>query len=366
MSDGFGLVWRVSFVCGEKPGLLRRESPAVISALAKSPLWSELQVYGASSAYDRAAPLAKAIKGVAGLKTLVKQGGSLFLARGDHNAFREPAGSDLRVSISPSETGIALRAEIRGGTLERLRLAAIDACAEMLADLAVRFRSQGGRMTEACAFPARRSPPFEYPRIRPPRVTRPFRQANAIVDVLDTCIPDSTKHPETRAATCALATAALPAGVTRRVRDGVVIQRWVEDPCDEAEAARAAAAHERWLYEHLPSTPAPGYNDAGDLRMPRHEEPAPIGLDLLTYEPGDPNVYYGHVSVAASLQVPSSRELPNGKRLTQLCALAASRDHALAVLEAARAAGFDRVVYRGEDGALWDPAPPGLWADPVS
>ena len=40
-------------------------------------------------------------------------------------------------------------------------------------------------------------------------------------------------------------------------------------------------------------------------------------------------------------------------------AAAANRASAVALLDAARAAGFDRVLYRDPGGVLWDPNPPG-------
>lgn len=267
MDDDLGIEWRVSFRCDDKPGLLIRESPVVVDGLAKTPLWSELQVQGVwSEEHERVEPTGP-LGSIASIKKLVKSGKAVYLARGDRDALLERSRPDVRLEISPDNTGLALRAIVRVESLARVGVAAVDAYADMLADLAVRWRSSGVRMTEAWACPTRRSTPFVYPQMRPPRVTRPSRQRNAIVDVLDAKIPDSPRHPETAIATRALAIAAVPEGVRRRERDGVVILRWVDDPCDAAAIAKAAA-HERWLYALLPSSPEPPYNEDGDLRLP--------------------------------------------------------------------------------------------------
>lgn len=354
MDDGFGIAWRVSFRSDASAQYLIRQAGTVVDRLAKTPLWAELQVQGAPG--RPAQPLGK----VAELKKLLRNNESVFLARGDRDALLDRDGTDVRLSIETMENGLALTAIVRGEPLARIGVAAIDAYADVLADLAISWRGQA-RLSEAWAQPVRRSPPFSYPRVRPPRVTRPFREPSAIVDVLDTKLADSPMYPDTASGTRALARAELPAGVDRRERDGIVILRWLDDPCDAVAAAEAAARHEQWLYEVLPTSTAPGWNVEGDLRLTGTVRPSPPSLDLVTCKSGEPDAYFGHVTALDRIGEVGIRTLPDGAELAELRLLAPSRAAALELVHQARAAGFDRVVHRDASGTLWDPAPPGTW-----
>lgn len=355
MTSELGIVWSASFRC-EEEGLLMKESPHVIDALTKTPFWPEFRIRAVWDDDERRVGEAEPLGSLASIKKIVKSGETLYLARDNVDRAR----TNLRVEIGAGPTGIAIGAIFCGSALEQMGLSALDSFADLLADLAVPWRARGVRLSEASAEPISRPTPFTYPRIRPPRVTKPTRQRAAVVDVLDAKMPASAKHPQTAVATKALAIASVPENVTRRERDGVVIIRWVNDPCNGDELAAASAAHERWLYALLPSTPDGAYNEDGDLRLAEGKEPDAPGLDLLTSRGSD---YFGHVAVDG-VNVPAAppRRLADGRDLVEVRILAPSRTVAVELQRAARSAGYDRVVYRGDGGYLWDPAPPGMWA----
>jgi hypothetical protein len=94
VSDGFGIVWRASFRNEDEPGLVMRESPTLIDALAKTPLWPELQVYAAWSGEGKAPPATR-LGTLAPLEKLVAGGQTLYFARGDGDALRNRDQSDM-------------------------------------------------------------------------------------------------------------------------------------------------------------------------------------------------------------------------------------------------------------------------------
>lgn len=353
-----GIWWQAGFVCREKPGFLLKESPRVLDALAETPFWPRFRARAVWDYDEKRVGTGEPLGSLASLKKLVKSGEALYLADDPI----ETAATRLRVQISASEAAIALRAHVGGEVLRDMGLLALDSFADLIADLTALWRPRGVRMPDASAEPTARPGPFAYPRIRPPRVVKPARQRAAIMDVLDARIADSATHPATSIATRALAIASVPDFVTRRERHGVVIIRWVNDPCSEAEMAAGAAAHERWLYEVLPSTRDDRYNEAGDLRLFEGNARDFRGFDLLTTRGTD---HFAHVAADREPvpPVPPAPQLFPGCRTAEMRLLAPSREVALALVEAARSAGYDRVVYRGEDGELWDPAPPGMWAN---
>ena len=75
----------------------------------------------------------------------------------------------------------------------------------------------------------------------------------------------------------AMATATLPAGVRRGVRDGVTIMRWIDHLEDDDDVARAAGRHERWMAGLTRVKRSAAYNALGDKGIsPRKDDRPPF------------------------------------------------------------------------------------------
>ncbi|HCU24034.1 MAG TPA: hypothetical protein DF383_03375, partial [Deltaproteobacteria bacterium] len=115
------------------------------------------------------------------------------------------------------------------------------------------------------------------------------------------------------------------------------------------------------------------WNSQGDLNVPifrTHPKPEPLSW----VDPGRSAGYlFIEVSPAGEVDetlwqaaepVAKKKRLSNHKKLQEVCLVAQDRSAAKRIAARATAAGFSRVLYRGSDGELWDPFPPGLWQEP--
>jgi hypothetical protein len=167
-----------------------------------------------------------------------------------------------------------------------------------------------------------------------------------------------------------LRAAELPADTAREEREGLLAIRWTLEPLDAPTMSRACARSEEWLGRALVLPPLWGWNELGDQEIDVSElEPHP---PLTLYDDGSER---GYKTVAATKtgQVRPARALdqiagwirdgtlPDGSPVSEVVAIAPSRDAALAIRDRALKLGVSRVVYTDNDARLWDPFPPGDW-----
>lgn len=187
-------------------------------------------------------------------------------------------------------------------------------------------------VANARAFP-RPTDGLRYPRTRPLRIAN--RALDAVVEIVDRRSP--AEGPLWGPDSLAIAAAPTPAGVTRIERGPLVVLRWIEDPSDLSAMADACSRHEQWLLPLVASRIAPGWNADGDLSSEAE-------LPNLVEAPADAAA----LPALAATRRDAALVFPN-------------RAAAIDGAPAARAAGFRSVLYRGADGNLWDPFPPGSW-----
>jgi hypothetical protein len=204
---------------------------------------------------------------------------------------------------------------------------------------------------------------LRYPSVRPPRVEERWTFGH-LVDVYDpiyyaqeTLLADDLGR---------LLTHPLPAGATRIEDDGLVILRWVDDLVDEEAVVRGRAAQERFVVEAVDPQIIGAYNAAGDRKVvARAAEACPP----LTLYDSDTKIGY----LALVIDVSDERRwmeasswaragaLPDGTPLAAVRVIVPDRATARACHDRAAADGIDRVLYVDEQGAWWDPHPPGWW-----
>jgi hypothetical protein len=257
---------------------------------------------------------------------------------------------------------------VRGAELEARRATLIDQCVQAVADARSALRGSASLDPVSCAFAL----DFDYPRPRPVRTAAPWR-FGAFLQFVDAdllaALPPGAEALR-RDIERLLATS-LPPVASREDRDALAAIRWAPDLLNDERVARGCAAQERWLAEAISAPLAPGWNAAGDAVQPTFNlERRPP----LTFY--DPSARRGFKAVAATADGPLDDELleeiagwrragrlPDGTPLTDVLLIAPRRAAALALRARVRALGLGRVLYVDNDGTLWDPAPPGTWAD---
>ena len=257
---------------------------------------------------------------------------------------------------------------VRGAELEARRATLIDQCVQAVADARSALRGSASLDPLSCAFAL----DFDYPRPRPVRTAAPWR-FGAFLQFVDAdllaALPPGAEALR-RDIERLLATS-LPPVASREDRDALAAIRWAPDLLNDERVARGCAAQERWLAEAISAPLAPGWNAAGDAVQPTFNlERRPP----LTFY--DPSARRGFKAVAATADGPLDDELleeiagwrragrlPDGTPLTDVLLIAPRRAAALALRARVRALGLGRVLYVDNDGTLWDPAPPGTWAD---
>jgi hypothetical protein len=196
------------------------------------------------------------------------------------------------------------------------------------------------------------------PQRRPP-VTHELVRFGALVDFFgvrwcEEVMPDAME---------AVVTAELPPGVTR-TRDGdLVVIRWIADPANPGEVARACAQQEAWWAVRIGTVEA-GWNEYGDQEVvPTSLEPrAPF-----TLFDADEGVGYRAIVVLPDGEIDGAswaeieqlvllREV-EGIPVHRVRLIVPVREDAVAIAGDARRLGVDAVVYRGDDENLWSVTP---------
>jgi hypothetical protein len=334
---------------------------AVLRALDRAGLWLDTWHLGAArggSAPQRVASLDALLARAARWK---QQSYTLYAdPSGDRGA------THLAIDLRAGELTCAL--SLGGAELDARRATLIDRFVQAVADARSALRGAASLHPRSCAFPLG----FAYPRPRPVHNAPPWRLGSFVqfvdADLLDALPPAAA---ELRGEVMRLLAAPLPALASREDRDGLVVIRWAPDLLDVEGVARGCAAQERWLAAALDAPLAPGWNAAGDAAQPTFN---------LTRRPPltfyDPVARLGYKAVAATADGRVDEELltdlagwlragrlPDGAPLAGVTLIAPRRDAALALRPRARALGLGRVLYIDDGGTLWDPAPPGAWAD---
>jgi len=215
-------------------------------------------------------------------------------------------------------------------------------------------------------------PDLEYRRVRPPPYNPPW-SFGSLVDFVD---PEFHVHhprgdPEGMQK---LLAAELPPGVSRDQRGGrggLIVFRWVDDLRDPGRVADRLSVAEQWKVRVLAPAFDSDYNAHGDRReiagalqphasLTFYDAPNQYGYKLLvaTDEGWVDEAVLGEASAWAR-----ARRLPDGTPLAGVALVTPTRSGALRIRDRAMAAGIDKVLYAADDGAWWDPAPPGLWVD---
>jgi len=198
---------------------------------------------------------------------------------------------------------------------------------------------------------------YEYPRARPP-IKHHRYPTTSVLDVFDAAAGAEAER---------LATAAVPADVHRRERDGLVVVRWLDGADDDRAVAVAAGRHERWLSRLVEVKPRSDFNEHGDREdePARREQLAPftfvdpqnqVAYKAIIVDPRgqpDPDVWKQMTSALADANRPYER----------IRLIVPLRELALAVIPKATVAGFDAVLYPDDRNRLWNPAPTGWWID---
>lgn len=202
---------------------------------------------------------------------------------------------------------------------------------------------------------------FTYPRSRPPRENVNF-PGRSIVTFLDRGLTKD-KHPLGLAEEAILLTEPAPPARIDEYGDLMVV-RWTSELTEEKLVA-AAAAHDRWIRERVPTEVVDGYNQLGDQREQRgHAKPVePLTLYSQRWKLGYQAVLVlpdGSVEREAwniAREIARAGALPDGAAVESMRIVVPLREHVFMVADKAREAGFDAVLYADEDGAFWNPNP---------
>ena len=208
---------------------------------------------------------------------------------------------------------------------------------------------------------------FAYPMPRPRRL-HPLWGVGNVVDFYSRKDREARGHADQLER---LATRELPPEAHRSTDGDLIIIQWIRDLGDLRAVALAVGAAEGWLGETLDLPMAPDFNTSGHQRL------MPAGLESrppLTFF--DPVQNEGYKAVVPG---PDGRldgaeveeyatwvrqaALPDGTNLAKLHLIAPSAAAAEALSQDAGEVGAARVFYVDDDGALWDPSPPGWWQE---
>ena len=283
---------------------------------------------------------------------------AITLARGGPRAaqWTDEAELDLELRVAPGL--VEIRMEFAEEALRRHRRAAIDEMLALIFTLNSAWQPHA-QLAHGLAFP--RPDSIHYRRVRPPRLG--LRATAALVDVVD---------PGYSAESLAIAEAKTPPDVQRIERDGLVALRWIDDPTDQTAVATACSRHEQWIVQIVETKIELGWNAQGDLGVPvwrRHPTPEPLTVFDTGRRAGylfidvDETGGVDEERWRTAEPVVKTKTLPSHHTLNEVCIVAQDRAAALRIAERARSAGFSRVLYRTDDGELWDPFPPGLWVE---
>ena len=217
------------------------------------------------------------------------------------------------------------------------------------------------------------SPQFPLPSLRPPR-RHAFLVGEACLDaVTRSAFHPISKHNMKFFERCVtqfdvLATADPPEGVRRRLIDpDLLILEWAPPEATEAGLREGFLTKQRWLRKLFTMKPEPDFNEAGDkMSIPWGFMPHP---HVTFYGESSGNAFQTMVPFGGKLdqdvigKIRSWREqgMPDGKPLHDVTLLLPNREAAVSLKAAALEAGFQSVLYVGDNGFFWDPFPEGEW-----
>ncbi len=164
-----------------------------------------------------------------------------------------------------------------------------------------------------------------------------------------------------------LGAAKVPEPARRTEHGDIVVIRWIDSLVDPRALALAAGRHERWMASVIELDRDDDYNEHGDklvaIGQPTRRAPfttfdAEDGIGykaIIVDRKGEPDdeVWDEMVEALAARK----------KGLTAIRLIAPLRQHAIALGPRARKAGFDAVLYPGDDDRFWNPAAVTWWAD---
>jgi hypothetical protein len=240
----------------------------------------------------------------------------------------------------------------------------LDAIARALIGL---LRHRGGVDT-GMIYVADDDSPLVYPRLRPP-VMVGWGTMTQIAQYIDVRFHDDPRLRGSPDIVNKVARAAVPVGVERIERDELVILRWLDSVANPIDVATALSQYERWLSRLLPTQPAYGYNDLGDLEDAPEER---VAKAPWTFYDERRKVAYKAIMVDSDGGVDDDlwtslvQAIKGGaKTNTKVRLIVPLRDLALGLRVRARAAGFDAVLYVDEERRFWNPDPPGEWVEDI-
>lgn len=353
------LIWSFRITFGEPLEWYRDHAylDLLLDRVAALPWFSELDVLGVNSAYGE--PFA----GRADVRDALVCDDriTITLARGGPRAAQWINEADLALVLLVAPGRLEIQMSFAEEALRRHRRAAID---EMLALIFAVYPAWHPHATlnRGSALPLPDT--ITYRRVRPPRTGS--RPTYGLVDVVD---------PSASAEARAIAQATPPPDIQRLERGGLVVLRWVDDPADRAAFEAACSRHEQWIVQVIETKVADAWNAQGDLNVPVfgiHPKPEPLTVFDESRQAG-----YLFIDVddaggvdegrwQAAEQAARKKTLPNRRKLKEVAIVAQDRAAALRIANRVRSDGFSRVLYRTDDGELWDPLPPGLWIEPVA
>jgi hypothetical protein len=327
---------------------------ALAEKLADLVLDSEL-----AKAFTHAGPeyKEKPVKDAAGLRKA--------LAPGKDGDFTALAGNDRNEATANAVFGYqsdSMNLSVRyGGKALASKRATALATLDRIAQGAIALLRDRGGLAKGLIYVADDDKQIVYPRARPP-ITTGWGTMTQLVQYVDVRFHNDERFDMRQPDLInKVAKAAAPAGVKRTERDGLVTLWWVDSVADDGEVAKALGRFEAWLGKVLPSRPAPGYNELGDLEISPDDrsKKAPF-----TFFDKDENTAYKAIMVAPDGEVDDDiwSEMAGATKKHKVRLIVPLRRLALKIRKKAKDDGFDAVLYIDDKKRLWNPDPPGDWA----
>lgn len=272
---------------------------------------------------------------------------------------------DLLVRLAALEGSLEVKIWAAGAPLVEHEASLIAQCLDAAIGVRRALGGVGGLFSGHIA-PTNRAGPFDYLQDRPPHRHAVF-PVSSVADLIDLRFHGSG-HPAALPEAARALAEAPPPGVARSEHDGLVVTRWTTLASAEA-LADAASAHDAWIRRRIATERAPRWNALGDRQEVKGT--TQVRPPLTLYAPTS-RIGYKAVMVspegriepeawAEARAVLEAGALADGAPVIAVKLVAPLREHALAIVDEARAAGFAAVLYPADGGTLWDPAPQGRW-----